>query len=131
MQSDRFTVLIGSAQMSFQVPQELLIQHSSVFKKMCHPPFKESIEKTIKLLEKKPATFANFFIWLHALEPCITIDQMEPVVDLANFAEKYHICCLKNQISDVLRAALSDNQWRVTSEIITTVYSSVPAGTSL
>ncbi|KAI9851901.1 MAG: hypothetical protein M1824_002451 [Vezdaea acicularis] len=131
MQSDRFTVLIGSAQMSFQVPQELLIQHSSVFKTMCHPPFKESIERTIKLPEEKPVTFANFFIWLHALEPCIPIFDIESVIDLAIFAEKYHICYLKNQTSDVLRTALSDNRWRVTPEIITAVYSSVPAGTTL
>jgi hypothetical protein len=110
MQSDRFIVLVGPTQTSFQVLQELLIQHSSVFKKMCHLPFKESIEQTIKLPEEKPAMFANFFIWLHALEPCITINHIEPVIDLAIFAEKYHICCLKNQTSDVLRTALSNSQ---------------------
>lgn len=117
--------------MSFQVPQELLIRHSPVFKMMCYLLFKESIERTIKLPEEKPATFANFFIQLYALKTCITIIDIEFVINLAIFAEKYHICCLKNQTFDVLQTALSDNQQRVTLEIITTVYSSVLAGTIL
>lgn len=56
---------------------------------------------------------------------------MESIVDLAIFAEKYRICLLKNQTSDVIRTALSDNCWKVTPEIITSVYNSVPAGTIL
>jgi hypothetical protein len=131
MQSDRFTILLGPAQKSFQVPQDLLIRRSSVFKKMCHPPYKESIERVIRLPEEKPSTFEDFFIWLHAFEPCVTLDCMDSVINLAIFAEKYHVCHLKNQTSDVIRTALSENRWKVTPEAIATVYNNVPAGTIL
>ena len=56
---------------------------------------------------------------------------MDSLIDLAIFAEKYYICLLKNQTSDVIRTALSDNRWNVTPEIITAIYSSVPVGTIL
>src|SRR2546423_6017647 len=54
MQSDRVSVLVGSTEKPFQVPQDLLTQCSSVFNKMCTLPFKESNEQVIKLPEEKP-----------------------------------------------------------------------------
>jgi hypothetical protein len=98
---------------------------------MCHPPFKESIERVIRLPEEKTSTFEDFFIWLHAFEPCLSLNCMDSVIDLAIFAEKYHVCHLKNQTSDAIRTALSENRWKVTPETIATVYNNVPAGTIL
>jgi len=86
MQTDRFTILLGPAQKSFRVPQGLLIQRSSVFEKM------ESNEQVIRLPKEDPTTFEHFFIWLHAIEPCLSINGIDAIVDLAIFAEKYHVC---------------------------------------
>jgi BTB/POZ domain len=131
MQSNRFTVLVGSAQTPFRVPQNLLMQYSPVFKKMCQAPFKESVERIIRLPEEKTSTFEDLFLWLHALEPQISLGSVESVIDLAIFAEQYHFCHLKNQTSDFLRVALNEERWKVTPEALEMVYSTVPAGTIL
>jgi len=99
MQTDRFTILLGPTQKSFRVPQGLLIQRSSVFEKI------ESTEQIIRLPEEDTTTFEHFFIWLHALEPCLSIKSIDAIVDLAIFAEKYQVCHLKNQTSDVIKTA--------------------------
>ena len=106
MQTDRFTILLGPAEKSFRVPHGLLIQRSSVFRKI------ESTKQVIRLPEDDATTFEHFFIWLHALEPCLSIRSIDAIVDLAIFAEKYHVCHLKNQTSDVIRTALSKNRGR-------------------
>jgi hypothetical protein len=124
MQTDRFTILLGPAQKSFRVPQGLLIQRSSVFEKM------ESTEQVIRL-PKDPTTFEHFFIWLHTLEPCLSINSIDAIVDLTIFAEKYYVYHLKNQTSDVIRTALIEERWKITPETITKVYKNVPAGTIL
>src|SRR5579871_6001523 len=125
MQTDRFTILLGPAQKSFSVPQGLLIQRSSVFRKI------ESTEQVIRLPEEDTTTFEHFFIWLHALEPCLSIKSVDAIVDLAIFAEKHHVCHLKNQTSDAIRTALVEERWKITPDAITKVYKNVPAGTIL
>jgi hypothetical protein len=98
---------------------------------MCHLPFTEFTEQVIRLPEEDTSTFEHFFIWLYALEPCLNLKSIDSVVDLAIFTEKYHVCHLKNQTSDVIRTALSKNRWEITPETIAKVYDSVPAGTIL
>jgi len=51
---------------------------------------------------------------LSALEPCLSIDSIDAIVDLANFAEKYHVCYLKNQTSDAIWTALIEGRWKIT-----------------
>jgi hypothetical protein len=125
MQTGRFTILVGLAQKSLRVPQGLLIQRSSAFEEI------ESTEQVIRLPKEDVSTFEHFLIWPHAFEPCLSIDSVDAVIDLAIFAQKYHICHLKNQTSDVIRTALIEDRWRVTSDTIVKVYSSTPAGTIL
>ena len=85
----------------------------------------------ISYLKEDTTTFEHFFIWLHALEPCLSIKSIDAIVDLAIFAEKYHVCHLKNQTSDVIRTALIEERWKITPGTITKVYKNVPAGTIL
>lgn len=95
---------------------------------MCQSSFKESLTGVIKLPEVEIPTFKNFLIWLHALQPRIQIESFQDVVDLAIFAEMYLVYHLRNQTSDALRAALSNNEWSPTPKEVSTVYLHVPSG---
>jgi hypothetical protein len=130
VQSDRIHLLVGPNEKPFQVPRDLLTLHSPVFDKMCTLPFKESIDQLIKLPEDEPSAFEDFFIWLHSYEPCIPAEAY-PLVDLAILADKYHICILKNQVSDKIRTALSERRWKLTPDMIRTVYASTPTNSIL
>jgi hypothetical protein len=128
MQSDRFTILVGLNEEPFKVPQGLLIQCSLFFKKACSLPFKEAAERVIKLPDDKPSIFKAFFVWLHAYETRIKPDSdVESLIDLAIFAEKYDIHHLRNQTSDVIRTLLSEDRWKLTPEVVRMIYDGVPA----
>jgi hypothetical protein len=128
LQSDRVTILVGSTEEPFRVPGGLLIHYSPSFQIMCQSSFKESLTGVIKLPEVEIPTFQNFLIWLHHFQPSIQIETIQPVVDLAIFAETYLIYHLRNQTSDTLRAVLSNGKWNPTPEEVSTVYVNVPSG---
>lgn len=132
MQSDTFTIIVGSAQSSFKVPQDLLIQISSFFEKACKSRFRESAERTIRLPEEKESVFGHFYVWLHGPGPRILPDyDIETFIDLAIFAEKYQILLLKNQTSDTMRWAIKETEWQITPELLSTVYHETPANSVL
>lgn len=130
MQTDSFTILVGPEQSVYKVPQGRLTMHSSVFERMCSAPFLESTERVIKLPEEDPNVFEDFIDWMYSSNPHVDFNKgTEAIFELAIFAEKYQICHLKNQISDLLK-----RDWKYisfNSEIVDRVYNSVPEGAIL
>lgn len=119
----------------FWVPYDLLAQYSTAFKKLRNA-LKDSGDEIV-LPDVTTSTFDDFFIWLHSYEPCIlrTESHDSHIIDgalhLAVFAQKYQIYHLRNQASDVVRAALRDGEWNITPEMISAVYKVAPAGSAL
>jgi hypothetical protein len=135
MQSERVKVLVDSTKDTFWVPYDLLAQYSTAFKK-----FRNALNDSgdeIVLPDVTTSTFDDFFIWLHAYEPCIlrTESHDSHIIDgalhLAVFAQKYQIYHLRNQASDVVRAALREGEWNITPDMISAVYKVAPAGSAL
>lgn len=130
MQTDSFTILVGPDQCAYKVPEGRLTMHSAVFSSMCSAPFLESAQRIIKLPEEDPSVFEDFYDWMYSSKPHVDLKMgARAVFDLAIFAEKYQICHLKNQISDLLQ-----NDWShdiLDAEILDHVYSSVPEGAVL
>jgi hypothetical protein len=135
MQSERVKVLVGSNQDPFEVPYDLLAQYSRDFKKLRNALNDSGDE--IALPDVTKPTFEHFFIWLHAFEPSILrvdgneSDFIDGALNLAVFAQKYKIYHLRNQASDVVRAALREGHWSITPEMISSVYKVAPAGSAL
>jgi hypothetical protein len=135
VQSERVTVLVGSNQDVFRVPYDLLTQYSRDFKKL-RDALNDSGDE-IALPDVTKPTFEDFFIWLHAYEPNILradgneSDFIDGALNLAVFAQKFKIYHLRNQASDVVRAALREGQWSITPEMISAVYKVAPAGSAL
>lgn len=124
-------VLVGPSQLSFKVPQDLLIRWSPPLGEMCRSGLKESQTRIIPLPHIKISTFEDFFIWMHACEPKVQLKSLAPVLDLAIFAEMYIVCQLKNQTSDILRTELSSGRWQLTPDDVCMVYNEVPPGSVL
>ncbi|PMD32209.1 hypothetical protein L207DRAFT_572457 [Hyaloscypha variabilis F] len=135
IQSERVKVLVGTNQDPFEVPYDLLAQYSRDFKKLRNALNDSGDE--IALPDVTKPTFEDFFIWLHAYEPTIShIDGSESefvdgALNLAVFAQKYKIYHLRNQASDVVRAALGEGKWSITPDMISAVYKVAPAGSAL
>jgi hypothetical protein len=135
MQSERVKVLVGSTKDTFEVPYDLLAQYSTAFKKLRNALNDAGDE--ISLPDVTKSTFEDFFIWLHAYEPNILhteshdSDPIDGALNLAVFAQKYQIYHLRNQASDVVRAALREGQWNITPDMISAVYKVAPAGSAL
>lgn len=135
MQSERVKVLVGGNQDTFEVPYDLLAQYSRDFKKLRNALNDSGDE--INLPDVSRATFEDFFIWLHAYEPSILPAEgnesefIDGALNLAVFAQKHNIYHLRNQASDVVRAALREGQWSITPEMISAVYKVAPAGSAL
>jgi len=135
MQSERVKVLVDNTKDTFWVPYDLLTQYSTAFKK-----FRNALNDSgdeIALPDVTTSTFDDFFIWLHAYEPCILRTEshdshiINGALHLAVFAQQYQIYHLRNQASDVVRAALRDGEWNITPEMISAVYKDAPAGSAL
>lgn len=127
MQTDRFTILVGPKKTAYKVPEGLLTMHSPVFERMCSAPFLESTQRVINLPEDEPDVFDYFFDWIHSVTPQVGFENgAEAVFHLAIFAEKYQICHLKNQLSDIIQKAW--NQEILNSKTVNQVYSNVPDG---
>lgn len=130
MQTDSFTILVGPDQCAYKIPQGRLTIHSSVFLRMCSAPSLESTQRVIKLPEENPHVFDDFYDRMHSSKPHFDLRMgAEAIFDLAIFAEKYHICHLKNQIADILKEEWSNNM--LSAENLDHVYSSVPDGAVL
>jgi hypothetical protein len=135
MQSERVKVLVGSNQDTYDVPYDLLTQYSRDFKKLRNALNDSGDE--IALPDVTKPTFEDFFIWLHAYEPNILradsneSDFIDGALNLAVFAQKFKIHHLRNQASDVVRAALREGQWSITPDMISAVYKVAPAGSAL
>src|SRR6266516_2023518 len=69
----------------------------------------------------------NGDVWVPFHSRVSADNSIESLIDLAVFAEKYHICHLQNQISDTIRTALSEELWKPTPDNVWTVYAGVPA----
>ena len=91
---------------------------------MCTLPFKESINGLITLPEDEPLVIENFILWLHANGPHPLLAEPESLISLAIFADKYRICLLVNQISDVVREGLQRGTWKLTPDKVRMVYAS-------
>lgn len=127
LQSDRITVLVGSSKGVFKVSQDLLTQSSPFFEKSCSLPFKENAEKVIELPEDDSLIFEHFLIWLYSPTSYLPLDSNDDsLIRLGVFAEKYHIRLLINQISNILRKAITEGRWKPSPDIARRVYDSVP-----
>lgn len=125
MQTEHFTILVGPEKRSFKVPEGRLKMHSPVFERMCSAPFLEAKQRLIKLPEDDPSVFEDFFAWLHLSKPEIDSSKgTEAIFALAIFAEKYQICHLMNQITDLVKKDLGGH--RLNPKILDQVYSGVP-----
>ena len=134
LQSERFTVLVGSDETSFVMPKDLLTMHSLVFKTMCDGSFKEAVDRVIKLPADDPTVFEAFLAWSHQFRPRLKThihpghEEFKYLALLAVFTETYQIITLKNQVSDTIRFSLAYYQWQPTPTLIETIYSGVPEG---
>jgi hypothetical protein len=128
LQSRRVTVLVGSTRTPFQVPQDLLSQHSPILGEKGRST---DVAGTIELSNVKASTFEDFFIWLHVFEPRLGTKSFQAVIDLAILAETYHIYQLRNQTTDLLWREFDDKQWEITPDLLSMVYNSVPSGSVL
>ncbi|TVY45438.1 hypothetical protein LOCC1_G007216 [Lachnellula occidentalis] len=126
--SNRVSILVGSTGTAFQVPQDLLSQHSPILGEKCRST---SARGVIELPKVKASTFEDFFIWLHVFEPRLGTKSFEALLELAVFAETYSIYHLKNQTSDLIRWGFDDKQWDMTPNLFSRVYNSVPSGSAL
>lgn len=132
MQSERMTVLVGPTEKCFQMGQDLLFQYSEPLGRMCSSGFIESHERIIRLPEVEVPTFEDFLVWVYAYEPSIDESKsVDALIDLAVFGEIYLIHQLKNQTSDVIRARLGSDKLKLTPDIVSKIYRSVPAGSIL
>lgn len=130
MQTDSFTILVGPDECAYKIPEGRLTFHSSVFSYMCSASFAKSNERVIKLPEEDPRVFDDFYDWMYSSKPCVDIAMgAQAMFDLAIFAEKYHICHLKNRITDFLNEEWSEEN--LDAKIVDHVYSSVPNGAIL
>ena len=130
MQTEHFTIIVGPESRSFKVPEGRLRMHSLVFDRMCSAPFREAKQRLIKLPEDDPTVFEGFFDWMHSSKPQVDFSKgTKPIFSLAIFAEKYQICHLINQISDLIKKDLQKH--RLNPKILAQVFSSVPEGTVL
>jgi hypothetical protein len=124
------TFYIGPTKKPFQIPEDLLIQHSQGFGKLIiearngtHPKSNCFHHRQVKV-----STFEDFFVWLHTLEPGVNSKSFEAIIDLAILAEQYDIFHLRNQTSDILRERFYNEDWRPTPEQVTLVYGSTQRG---
>lgn len=126
------TILVGSTEEAFQIPQDLLIQYSKPLGRMCSSGFIESHERIIRLPEVEVPVFQDFLIWVYAYEPGIDESQsIDALIDLAVFGDIYLIYHLKNQTSDAIRARLVRDKWKPSPDMISKIYKSVPSGSIL
>ncbi|MCJ1360336.1 MAG: hypothetical protein MMC33_010341 [Icmadophila ericetorum] len=112
LQSERFSVYVGSEEKLFAIPKDFLTMHSALFKAMCDGQFKEAVDRVIKLPEDDPCAFEAFL--------CLA--------NLAVFTDTYQIIPLKNQISEAIRFSLAFYKWYPTPALIQTIYSGVAEG---
>ena len=134
MQSDRFTVLVGSGAnlREFKVARDLLCRYSPIIKSMCTLPFEEADKQVIHLPEEAGEMFSYFIMWIHAVDPSIDSNiTFDVLIDLAIFAEKYHVCHLKNQTSNIIEQWLTTEAKLLTPDIVQRVYDWTAGGSIL
>ena len=129
---------VGPQEHVFKVPHGLLIRYSAVLERICFPSFLDSNQPIIKLPEENPSVFKDFFDWLHSSKPQLDFSKgTEAIFDLAIFAQKYQICHLMNQITDLIKTMTlatpkcGEGEVRLDPAILDHVYSSVPDGAVL
>jgi hypothetical protein len=129
MQSERVTVLVGAS--TFKVPYDLLVRCSPTFQglEILAPP--TGLDREISLPDVTQSTFEGFLIWLYAFEQSLEIENIDGAFHLAIFAEKYQIYDLRNQASNLIRAALHDGYCTITPDTLLSVYKVSPLGSSL
>lgn len=82
----------------------------------------------IELPEDDSLIFEYFLIWLHSPTSYMPLDSNDDsLIHLGIFAEKYHIRLLVNQISNLLRKAITEGRWKPSPDTARTVYDGVPA----
>ncbi|OAP65071.1 hypothetical protein AYL99_01043 [Fonsecaea erecta] len=134
-QSPRVVLLVGQdvgLPERFIIPEELLRRRSRTLREPIAslPPYFPTRE--IALPEIAPQTMEEFFIW--NLTPTPQIDDrlsfME-VVQLGVFAWKYQVSALSNQVTDVIRHNLANNDWRLEPAIVDAIYQAAPESSPL
>jgi hypothetical protein len=88
-------------------------------------------EVEISLPDVKKSTFEGFLIWLYTYEQSLETENIDSAFHLAIFAQKYQIYDLRNQASNLIRAALNDRHWTITPDLLLGVYKFAPSGSSL
>lgn len=129
MQSERVKVLVGAS--TFEVPHGLLVHCSTTFKKLEFLATPKDPGREIALLDVTKSTFEGFLIWLYAYEQSLETENIDSAFHLAIFAQNYQIYDLRNQASDLIRAALHDRHWTITPDMLLAVYKVAPSGSSL
>jgi len=128
MQSERVTVLVGAS--TFQVPYDLLVHCSTTFQRLVTTTQRGST-RAIALPDLTPSTFEDFLIWLYAFEQTLETENIDSAFQLVIFAQKYQIYDLRNQASNLIRAALYDRYWTIKPDMLLSVYKVAPLGSSL
>jgi hypothetical protein len=126
MQSERVKFVVGAS--TFEVPHDLLVHCSTKFKFLTTP---KDPGREIALPDVTNSTFEDFLIWLYAYEQNLETENIDNAFHLAIFAQKYQIYDLRNQASDLIRAALRDRHWVITPDALLAVYKVAPSGSSL
>jgi hypothetical protein len=128
MQSERVKVLVGDS--TFEVPHDLLV-HRSTSKRLEFLTTPNDPGRKIVLPDVTKSTFEGFLIWLYAYKQSLETESIDSAFHLVIFAQKYRIYDLRNQASDLIRAALHDRHWIITPDILLAAYKVAPSGSSL
>jgi hypothetical protein len=95
------------------------------------PTTQKGSTRGIALPDVTPSTFEDFLIWLYAFEQSLEAENIDRAFHLVIFAQKYQIYDLRNQASNLIRAALHDKSWTITPDILLSVYQTASLGSSL
>ncbi|EXJ68615.1 uncharacterized protein A1O5_08409 [Cladophialophora psammophila CBS 110553] len=134
-QSPRVELLVGQdvgQSERFVIPQEFLQRRSRTLREQIAKLEEYISSKEIALPETTPQTMEEFFIWNFTPNP--QVDErlsFRDVVQLGIFAWNYQVSALSNQVTDMIRHNLANNEWKLEAAIVDAIYQAAPAKSPL
>ncbi|KIW81715.1 hypothetical protein Z517_04741 [Fonsecaea pedrosoi CBS 271.37] len=129
-QSPRVKLLVGEDDgtlRGFLIPEEFLQRRSRTLREQITELSRYSATREITLLETGAQTMEEFFIWNFCPNPQLE-DRLSfsEVVQLGVFAWKYQVSALSNQVTDMIRHNLANNEWKLEAAIVDAIYQAAP-----
>ncbi|KIW34567.1 uncharacterized protein PV07_01344 [Cladophialophora immunda] len=111
----------------FLIPQEFLQRRSRTLRDQIARLPSHHSQREIALPETAPQTMEEFFVWNFTPNPQID-DRLSfsEVVQLGVFAWKYQVSALSNQVTDMIRHNLANNDWKLEAAVVDAIYQAAP-----